>query len=143
MRHTKLAGRRYLLVFETGDEAMETLREFAAAQGWQSATFAGIGAASSGVAGSFDPAKKEYAFFDIAEQVEILSFVGDVTRMDGEEAHVHAHATLARPDGSTLGGHLQELVIRPTLELHVHTSATPVARRMNDEQGLALIDLTG
>ena len=44
-------------------------------------------------------------------------------------------------DGSTRGGHLQDAVVRPTLEVMVTESPREVYRRFDDNSGLALIDL--
>jgi len=43
--------------------------------------------------------------------------------------------------GSTVGGHVQEATVRPTLEVMVTRAPASIRRRHDDTSGLALIDL--
>jgi uncharacterized protein len=52
----------------------------------------------------------------LAEQVELLSLIGDIALRDGEP-QVHAHAVVSRADGTAHGGHLLEARMRPRCEL--------------------------
>jgi predicted DNA-binding protein with PD1-like motif len=51
----------------------------------------------------------------------------------------HAHVVLGRRDGSTVGGHLLEAHVRPTLELMLTESPAHLRRMHDPETGLALI----
>jgi predicted DNA-binding protein with PD1-like motif len=50
----------------------------------------------------------------VAEEVEVLSLLGDVADHDGQ-AEPHLHAVLGRQDGSAIGGHLLRGEVWPTL----------------------------
>jgi predicted DNA-binding protein with PD1-like motif len=76
----------------------------------------------------------------VGEQVEVLSLVGDIA-LDGDEPKVHAHAVLGRRDGSTVGGHLLEAHVRPTLEVVLVESPAYLRRLHDAASGIALIRL--
>src|SRR5207237_10689187 len=109
--------RRFLLVFEKGDDVLATLRAFAEANAVRGASFVALGAFSSATIAYWNPATKEYEKIDVAEQVEVLSLVGNVG-VDGAETKIHAHVTLGRRDGAAIGGHLLAATVFPTLEMH-------------------------
>jgi hypothetical protein len=143
MKHSLVddaGGRRtFVLVFETGDEAMTLLVEFARGHGLGGSHFTAIGAFSSAVVAYFEWSSKRYRQIEIAEQVEVLSLIGDIA-IDGDQPKVHAHAVLAKSDGSAHGGHFVSGHVRPTLELVLTESPRHLRRRPDPESGLALID---
>jgi hypothetical protein len=129
----------WALVFEPGDEAVGTLTDFAVEHDLQAASFTALGAFLSAKVAWFNLDTKEYEEIAVDEQVEALSMVGDLALKDGRP-FVHAHAVLARRDGSVIGGHLLEATVRPTLELFLHVYSEPLRRVPDDASGLALID---
>ena len=133
-------GATYALVFDTGDEVMAGLTEFAKDQNLEASDFTALGAFSSALLGFFEVERKEYRKIPIEEQVEVLSLVGNVT-IDAGEPKVHAHAVLGLADGTTRGGHLLAGHARPTLELILTESPVQLRRRFDAAAGLALIDL--
>jgi predicted DNA-binding protein with PD1-like motif len=128
------------LVFETNDEVVAGLTAFAKRRGLAGSHFTGIGAFSDVVLGYFDWERKEYDEIPVEEQVEVLSMVGDVA-LKGEDPQLHAHVVLGRRDGSTVGGHLLEAYVRPTLEIILTESPEHLRKRTDEETGLALIEL--
>jgi uncharacterized protein len=143
MRWRELAagseGRVFVVVFDTGEEAMGGLESFAGEARLTAARFTAIGAFSSAVVGYFSWERKEYERIPIDEQVEVLTLAGDVALNDGRPA-LHAHVVLGRRDGTTRGGHLLEATVRPTLEVMVEDAPTALRKRHDPETGLALID---
>jgi predicted DNA-binding protein with PD1-like motif len=138
--HSEGDQRTFVLVFETGDEAMASLGAFARANALSAASFAGIGAFSGVVLGYFDWQQKDYRRIRLDEQVEVLALVGDVALQDGEPT-VHAHVVVGRSDGAASGGHLLEGHVRPTLEVVLSESPAHLRKRYDPESGLALIAL--
>jgi hypothetical protein len=69
--HEETGQQTFVLVFETGDEAMEGLGRFARDQGLSAAHFTGIGAFSDVVLGYFDWQQKDYQPIRLNEQVEV------------------------------------------------------------------------
>lgn len=130
--------RPFFLVFDRGDEVLETTREFAREHRIRGGRFAAIGALERGVIAYWNRERRQYERIEVAEQVEVASLVGDIT-LDGDETNLHAHVVLGRRDGSSLAGHLLEGTVFPTLEMHLVDFGETLARREDEETGLSLI----
>jgi uncharacterized protein len=132
--------RTFAVVFDKGDEVLETLLAFAREHRLAAAEFTGLGALSDAVLGYFDWEKKDYKRIPIREQVEVLNLTGNVALADGEPK-LHPHIVLGKSDGTAHGGHLLEGHVRPTLEVIVTESPAHLRRRSDPETGLALLNL--
>lgn len=130
----------FALVFQTGDEVVSEMTNFARENSLDAASITAIGAFSGATLGYFDIEQKEYERIPVEEQVEVLSLVGDVALNRGEP-ELHAHVVLGGRDGTTRGGHLLEARVRPTLEVVLVESPEHLKKRTDEETGLALIDL--
>ena len=130
----------FALVFDTGDEVVSEITNFARENALDAATLTAIGAFSSATLGYFDLVRKEYEKIPVEEQVEVLSLIGDIALNEGEP-ELHAHVVLGRRDGTTRGGHLLEAHVLPTLEVVLVESPDHLKKRTDEETGLALIDL--
>ena len=131
----------FAVIFDSGDEVKAGLLAFAREQRLAGSHFTAIGAFSDVTLGYFDWQKKDYKKIPVREQVEVLSLVGDVSLKENGEPEVHVHVVVGRSDGTTLGGHLMEAHVRPTLEVMVVESPRQLQRRHDPESGLALIRL--
>jgi predicted DNA-binding protein with PD1-like motif len=136
---TEEGGRTFALIYETGDEVLPPLREFAKKHQTRSAHFTAIGAFSSVVLAYFDWPSKQYKEIPVDEQVEVLTLAGDIAWKDDGEPVVHAHVVVGRADGTTRGGHLRRALVRPTLELMLTETPKWLERVHDPESGLALI----
>jgi len=134
-------ARTFALVFDTGDEFVSGLLDFARRENLVGAHFAGIGAFERLTFGFFELERKEYKKIPVNEQVEVLSLAGNIALYENE-LKVHAHVLIGKQDGTAHGGHLFEGHVRPTLELFLTELAVPLRRRMNEEVGIPLIDLS-
>jgi uncharacterized protein len=134
------AGERtFALVYETGDEVIAGLTDFAKRHRPRSAHFTAIGAFQDVVLAYFDWPTKKYQPLPLKEQVEVLTLAGDIAWKDDGEPVVHAHVVVGRSDGTTRGGHLKEAHVRPTLELVLVEYPRHLERKPDPESGLALI----
>lgn len=141
MRHKLLEEqpRTYALILDSGDELTTSMKQFAKEQKLRGSSFKAIGAFQSVRLGWFNWETKKYeTSVDLREQVELLSLIGDIALKDGEP-QVHAHVTVGKRDGTALGGHLQQAVVRPTCEIILTESAQHLEKQMDPESGLALI----
>jgi hypothetical protein len=129
-----------VLIFDTGDEVVSTLTQFAKENHIGGAHFTAIGAFSDAGLGYFDLQKKDYLKNQVNEQVEVVSLIGDIA-LDKGEPKVHAHVVVGKRNGSAMGGHLLEAHVRPTLEVMLQESGEQLKRKFDPESGLALIDL--
>ncbi len=133
--------RSYALVFDAGDEPVSLITAFAKNHGITAARLSAIGAFSDVVLGYFDWQKKDYERIALHEQVEVLSFLGDIALGEDGAPKLHAHVVLGKRDGSAHGGHLLEGRVRPTLEVTLVQSPTALQKVHDPESGLALIRL--
>jgi predicted DNA-binding protein with PD1-like motif len=129
----------FILIFKTGDELAEGLRQFAKEQKLSAASFKAVGALCSVRLAWFSWESKTYEpSVTLDEQVELLSLIGDVALKDDEPV-VHAHAVVGRKDGAAHGGHLLKAHIRPTCEVVLTESPAHLQKFIDPESGLALI----
>jgi predicted DNA-binding protein with PD1-like motif len=128
----------YAVVFYKGDEAMSGLTDFAIANNVKDAHFTGIGAVSSAMLAALDPARKSYRPIPVSSQSEV-SLLGDIALFNGKPI-VRMHATAGHMDGTTVGGHVFELHVNPTLEFFVTAYPTPLTRKPDDASGMKVID---
>ena len=136
------AARTWVLVFDAGDAVMSSLERFARDEGLDASRISAIGAFECATLGYFDRRRRDYDRIAVDEQVEVLSLLGDIAT-NGDEPVVHLHAVLGRRDGSTIGGHLIEARVWPTLEVMLEEAPAHLRRRHDAASGLALIDLGG
>lgn len=134
--------RTYALIFETGDEVMSVLQDFAREHRITASRFSAIGAFSDVVVGYFDLKRKDYDRVAIDEQVEVLSLNGDIA-LAASGPKVHAHVVVGKRDATAHGGHLLEAHVRPTLEVVLIESPAHLCRRYDEASGLALIRIDG
>lgn len=139
--HQEGGQKTHVLIFETGDEVMSTLQEFAKDNKLSGSHFSAIGAFQEVVLAYFDWESREYQKMPFAEQMEVVSLLGDIALTDKKEPKVHAHVVLGRRDGSARAGHLVEARVRPTLELVLVEAPKHLQRRHDERSGLALIQL--
>lgn len=119
----------YALIFAEGDEAYRELQRFATETGVNGASITGVGAAMRATVGWFDFVAKKYDPIRVEEQVEVISFLGDIATTEDGKPQVHAHVALAKHTGAMVGGHLIELYVAPTLELIVTETPTHLRKR--------------
>lgn len=137
--HESAGQATWVLVLETGDEAIDCLRRFATDEGIDAASFKAIGAFERATLSFFAWETRDYLPIPVDEQVEVASLTGDIALgVDGKPA-VHVHAVLGRRDGSALAGHLEEGHVRPTLEIVLTESPATLKKRVDADSGLALI----
>ena len=139
--HEQDGQRTYALVFDTGDEVMEGLTQFAKDEGLDAASLTAIGAFSDVTLGFYDLEKQEYEKNPVEDQAEVISLVGDVATKEDGDPQVHAHVVVGLRDGTAKGGHLLEAHVRPTLEVVLVESPEHLQRKMDEAVGLALIEL--
>jgi predicted DNA-binding protein with PD1-like motif len=131
----------YAVIFHRGDEALSGLTDFAIKYKVGDAHFTAIGASSGALVALLEVEKKMYRPIPVRQQVEVLSLIGDIATFNGKPV-IHMHAVLGKPDGSTIGGHVFELNVNPTLEVFVTADTTPLNKRPDEASGMKMIDTT-
>jgi uncharacterized protein len=129
----------YSIIFYKADDVMSGLTDFAIDHKVSDAHFTAIGAVSGATLAWLDIPKKMYRRIAVTQQVEVLSLIGDIAVFDGVPV-VHMHAVLCKSDGSTIGGHVFELISNPTVEVFMTVNTTPLRKKSDDASGMKLID---
>jgi predicted DNA-binding protein with PD1-like motif len=141
-RSVEVEGRRVVVVVaDKGDDAVSAITEAASRHGVRAAQITGVGGFSRATLGYFDRNRHDYRPIPVDEQVEVLSFLGDLATSEGQRVP-HVHVVLGRADGTTVGGHLQHAEVWPTLEVVLSEVGPELAKRLDPQTGLALIDLS-
>ena len=130
----------FALVFEKDEEVKEPLLQFATENGLGGAQLTAIGAFREVTLGFFEQQSKSYQKIPVNEQVEVLSFIGNIVKKDGKP-RLHAHVVIGKRDGTAHGGHFLQGRVWPTLEMVVTETPAHLRRTQDEETGLPLIDL--
>jgi uncharacterized protein len=138
--HDQNGLRTFAIVFQKDDEVRKGLLEFARTNRFADAHLSGIGAFSEVTLGFFDRQQKKYIKIPIKEQVEVLSFTGNIIQNDGRPS-LHAHVVIGKADGTAHGGHFLGGRVWPALELILSEMPVHLWRAHDVETGLALIRL--
>jgi predicted DNA-binding protein with PD1-like motif len=99
------AGRAFVGRLATGSDLVEELERFCAERGIGAAWVSVVGAISHASFAYYEQAEHQYRELSSDTHHEITSFVGNISIRD-EKPFLHAHASFADRDGSSLGGHL-------------------------------------
>lgn len=127
-----------MLVFDTGDEPVSLLQQFATQHHVHSAQVSGIGGFSEATLAFFDLQEKEYQPISVNEQVEVMSLIGNIARYDSKPK-LHIHCVVGKRDGTAVGGHLLAAHVRPTLELFVTVYDAGLERELDTATNLPLL----
>jgi predicted DNA-binding protein with PD1-like motif len=128
-----------VLVFDIGEEVTSSLLAFAAESHLQGSHFTAVGAFQDVVLGWFDWDAKEYRANHLADQVEVVSFVGNIAISPNGDPGLHAHVAVAKRDGTAWGGHLLEAHVRPTLEVVLEESPAHLRRSFDARYRVAFL----
>jgi uncharacterized protein len=130
--------RIYTVVFQTGDDPIQGLKNLTRDEGLGGSSITAIGAFRRAVLGFFDFDRKDYQRIPVEEQCEVVSLLGNIAEApDGPGLHLHA--VLGKRDGQAVAGHLLEAEVHPTLEVMVNESPKHLVRRKAPATGLALL----
>ena len=133
----------YLVRLEPGEEVLESLVRFADAHRIGFGALRAIGTFERVTLGYYDTEDKVYRNHGLEEPVEVLSLSGNICKAEDGQRMVHAHTVVGRSDYSTMGGHVVEATVGPTLEVIVETATATIRRRQDADTGLQLWDLGG
>lgn len=131
--------RTWVLILEESEDVVRELTMFAEEQDLVAAHFSAIGAFRSATIRYFDWESKEYQPIPVNEQVEVVSFSGNISEKPDGGKKAHIHAVLAKRDGTAIGGDLGAGFVRPTLEVIVTEEPSYLKRKHDEKSGLALI----
>ncbi|WP_458401324.1 PPC domain-containing DNA-binding protein [Candidatus Avelusimicrobium sp.] len=100
-----LTGRTYIFRLPKGKDLLESLAGFCHDNQVKCGIVNVIGAVENATISIFDQDKKKYDKKVIAEPLEVVSLMGNISIQDNRPC-VHAHVMLANQEGQVFGGHL-------------------------------------
>src|SRR4051794_12835080 len=133
-------GDRVQLRFLSGEHVLAPLLDWVGAENIGYASLTGVGAVSAATVSYWNAETIQYETHDLTEQMEVVSLIGNVSLRDGQP-FVHAHVGLGRSDLSLIGGHVNELIVHPTLEISIVPGPVSIHRALDESCGLYVMQL--
>jgi predicted DNA-binding protein with PD1-like motif len=133
-------GDRYQLRFEDGENVAATFSAWLKANEIGYATMTGLGAVSRATVSYWNARKKKYEQHTIKKQLEVVSLIGNVTIKDGAP-FTHIHVGLGRRNLKVVGGHFNDAIVHPTLEISLQPEPASVHGILDESCGLYVMDL--
>ena len=128
-----------LVILRKGELVIENLTRHCKDKGIQNAVLAGLGAVSYIKCGYYDLGNREYHFKEYNGLFEVVSVSGNVILKDGQP-FVHMHALFTNENNHAFGGHIEEMKVGVTLEVHVQKFENTLRREYDEgETGLYLV----
>lgn len=130
----------YVVVCDIGDEAVDTLTQFAISKQLTAAHMTAIGSFEHATVGWFDRAAKTYRPNLVDQQCELASLVGNVALGDDGLPSTCTRRSAYRT-GRPRAGHLLKGKVFPTLQAVVTETPARLRKVQHPDIGLALMDL--
>lgn len=130
----------WLIILAKGEKIIEKLTEVCRNENIQSGFFSAIGAVNQVEMAHFDPAEKKYSYKKMTGALEIISLIGNITRLDKDDSVVvHGHISVSDQNMACFGGHLKEATVGVICEIAVTDLKITIRRVHDSETGLNLI----
>jgi predicted DNA-binding protein with PD1-like motif len=133
-------GNHVVLRLDPGEEVMKTLLNFVAREDIRGGYFVAFGGFSRVRLCYFDVHARQFKTYDIDQQVEVVSLLGNVGR-DNRRPIIHMHAAVSDAQAHTSSGHVAEGTVQPTLEVFLTRLEGTLRRRRDPSTGLELLAL--
>lgn len=133
-------GNNYIVRIDKGEEIVNKLTEFCAANQILLGKISAIGAADEVEIGVFDTVQKQYHSKQFSGTFEILSLEGSITTKE-DKPYLHIHITLAGRDHKAFGGHLNRAVVSATCEVIITVIEGKLDRYFDEESRLNLLKI--
>ena len=126
-----------MLRFELDDDFFTLLLQFCVDHNINTAELRGIGAAHQVELGYYHLERQEYEWRMLPEPVEVVSMTGNIALVD-DAPYAHVHAVVSDERLQCFGGHVNRLVVGPTLEVFLDVHDVSVVRQDDEATGLKL-----
>jgi predicted DNA-binding protein with PD1-like motif len=140
MIYAQLGTDKYVLRLESGDDILQSLRQFAAKKRLGASLLEGIGSLSKVKLGHYDFKTKQYKYQAFEDDLEIVNLTGNIATMNGQPLP-HVHVTLGRRDFSVIGGHLDEGSSANMVEIGIWKLPGKLLKAKDEEIGLNVLQL--
>ncbi|MBI2577764.1 MAG: DNA-binding protein [Candidatus Wildermuthbacteria bacterium] len=129
---------KYILAVSKGEEIREQLKLLCETRKIEAAYFSMIGAVNDLELWWYDILKKRYKKKTFAEQLEIVSMMGNVGVLK-EEIVIHTHGTFSDKNYKVYGGHVNYGVVSGACEVVLEKIDGKIIREYDEEAGLNLM----
>ncbi|MHA2139912.1 MAG: PPC domain-containing DNA-binding protein [Candidatus Thorarchaeota archaeon] len=127
---------------EPGDDILKTIEQVALEHNVKSGQVTLIGAVSRAKLGYFDRETGGYKDFLLERDLEVVSGMGNISRLEDDSVVVHAHLVVSDEEGRCWGGHLMAgCEVSVTIELMIIETEVQLRRTRDDLTGLNLLDI--
>jgi predicted DNA-binding protein with PD1-like motif len=141
MIYTQLGTDKYDMRLESGDDILQSLRQFATAKRLSAGLLEGIGSLSKVKLGHYDFKTRKYSYETFEDDLEVLNLSGNIASMNRKPLP-HVHVTLGRRDFSVIGGHLDEGSAANMVEIGIWKLPGKLVKAKDDEIGLNVLQLS-
>lgn len=138
MKIHQIAPHTQMLVLQKGENVIASLTHYCQEYGVQNAIMSGIGAVEYIKCGYYDLQNRVYHFTEYQALYEVVSLTANVMLKEGVP-FVHMHGVFSDTENHTFGGHVEEMRVGVTLEIHCSILPTQLHRAYDEETGLFLI----
>jgi predicted DNA-binding protein with PD1-like motif len=129
---------KFVLRFDKGEDVIKGLIAFCDKQTITAGHFTGLGACASVTLAYYDLITKKYLDKTFPNDMEIVSLSGNVGTLK-KETVIHAHGVFSDLDYNPYGGHVKELIVSATCEIHLTVLKGIMERGFDKETGLNLL----
>jgi predicted DNA-binding protein with PD1-like motif len=140
MIYAQLGTDKYVMRLESGDDILQSVRQFATAKRLGASLIEGIGSLSKVKLGHYDFKTKQYRYETFEDDLEILNLSGNIASMNRRPLP-HVHVTLGRRDFSVIGGHLDEGSSANMVEISISKLPGKLLKSRDEELGLNVLQL--
>lgn len=130
---------QYIIKLIKGEKVIENLITFCKENNIEGAKFFGLGALKKVDISYYSLKDYEYHSKEFEGEFEVLNITGNVAMFENEQV-VHAHITLGDTEYNSFGGHINEGIVSPTLEIFL-TPLDRLERKFDEKTKLKLLDL--
>ena len=140
MIYAQLGTDKYALRLESGDDILQSIRQFATAKRLTAGLLEGIGSLSRVRLGHYDFKTRKYSYKTFEDDLEILNLSGNIDSMNRQPLP-HVHVTLGRRDFSVIGGHMDEGSSANMVEIGIWKLPGKLVKAKDEEIGLNVLQL--
>jgi len=140
MIYTLLGTDKFVLRLESGDDILQSIRQFATAKRLNAGLIEGIGSLSKVKLGHYDFETRKYCYETFEDDLEILNLSGNIASMN-RQPFPHIHVTLGRRDFSVIGGHMDEGSSANMVEVGIWKLPGRLVKAKDDQIGLNVLQL--
>lgn len=130
----------YVLRLDRGEQLQLTLKQFIKDKDIRAGWVNALGAAEAVELGYFDLDKKDYIWRQMKETLEITTISGNIAWEDTFPI-VHLHGSFSDKDMNGYGGHVKELTVAATCEVHIVELKPELKRSFDNVTGLHMLDI--